>query len=467
MQIPPYQPGRETDMVYLENRALTLARRSASILLLVVLIAACGDSGSIPQEPTPEPAGNIAIPATATVAATQVSAPGAPTADQVTPEPETTPTATLEPAATVPATMTVPASPTPTATPAPSAFEVAGLEEDIDELLAGVEGVVSVALQTDDGAFIYSHNPDESMEAASIYKLPVMVEVFRQLEAGDITLDTGVLVTISYFAEGADSIGYEGVDSYYTLETLLFAMIAQSSNVAAYALLDLVGNDAVNATMRELGLDGIEIRWSPRILPPWEVLPEVIEEEWVEPNVPDSDPPGVEAEPDDPGEEVVPDEESAPEDSDEDVEDVPVDEEGDPDDSGSGRAAWLTTGPRSIVPTMRADDAYNVVTAQDIAALLAMIQRGEVVSEQASADMLDLLLRQQIPGGLGMQLPPETIAHKTGYLEDGVVNDAGIIWTPSGPVVAVVLTEGVREDIAYYVMSEIGRLVFEAGSTGP
>ena len=433
------------------------ARACVIALLLISLLAACSgtdDDGSSPttqQKPPVDPTATQNSPPTPT-RVPDIATPGVPAATQ---EPEPTATSTAEPE--VPATATF-AGLTPTAeptrtpepTPIPSPFESAELERDLDALVQGVDGVLSVALLDETGAVIFEYQGDESLEAASIYKVPVMVEVFRQLDIGMIQRDSGVLVTISYFAEGADSIGFEGIDSYYTLETLLFAMIAQSSNVAAYALLDLVGNENVNATMHDLGLDGIEIRWSPRTLTPWEVFPDIVDEEvWTEPYVPDEGYPSDE-------EGDVPEEELAPQDDDEEMS----------DNEGNGSAHWLALGPRTEAPTLRADDAFNVVTALDVARLLAMIQRGDVVSAPASVEMLDLLARQQIPGGLAINLPADAIAHKTGYLEDGVVNDAGIIMTPAGPVIAVVLTEHVREDVAYLVMSEVGRLIYEAGSAG-
>jgi beta-lactamase class A len=442
------------------------ARTCVVAILLMSLLAACSGSDSddsilMPHAETPiVPVATQTAPATPANTTDTVAQVESTATQEVVSEP--TGIATIEPGATATATIAqltpgIEPTHTPEPTQSPSPFESADLERELDALVRDVDGVLSVALLDVEGTVIFEHLGDESLEAASIYKLPVMVEVFRQLDAGVIQRDTGVLVTISYFAEGADSIGFEGIDSYYTLETLLFAMIAQSSNVAAYALLDLVGNENVNATMRDLGLDGIEIRWSPRTLPPWEVLPDIVdevdEEEWIEPYIPDEDGPADEDERDN-GD--TPDDESVPEDVDEDSS----------DDEGNGPARWLALGPRSDPPTMRADDAYNVVTALDVARLLAMIQRGEVVSATASDEMLDLLAHQQIPGGLAIQLPPDSIAHKTGYLEDGVVNDAGIIMTPSGPVIAVVLTEHVREDVAYSVMSEVGRLVYEAGSAG-
>jgi beta-lactamase class A len=353
------------------------------------------------------------------------------------------PTAMVEPS---PEQATVSMSPTPdTSTPAPE-LDLTAFRAAVDAVVNGVEGTVAVSLAASDGTVLYELNAEEGMEAASLYKVPIMVELYRQREAGLLSFDDGVLLKWSYFSEGADSIGYGALDGFVTVDTLLFAMVAQSSNVAAYALLDLVGNDNVNATMEDLGLDGIQIRWSPRHLlpPPAEQYPDVVDE--IEEFIEDG------AEPID--EEIPPEEEPV------DVE--PSDNEGDPaSGSDPARADWMSVTPARVALTVRADEAWNVVSAIDLARLFVMMLGGELVNESASAEMLDLLGRQQIPGGLGFQLPDGTVAHKTGYLEDGVVNDAGIIFGASGTWVAIVLTEDVREDIAYDLMSRIGLMMYQ------
>ena len=75
-----------------------------------------------------------------------------------------------------------------------------------------------------------------------------------------------------------------------------------------------------------------------------------------------------------------------------------------------------------------------------MARLFLALLRGAVVSSDASAEMIGVLDRQRINDRLSTGLPDGTrFSHKTGDL-DGVVHDAGIVWTASGPRVVVVLT---------------------------
>lgn len=75
----------------------------------------------------------------------------------------------------------------------------------------------------------------------------------------------------------------------------------------------------------------------------------------------------------------------------------------------------------------------NYTAAADCAALLAAIYRGECVSEEASRQMLDLLLEQQVNDRLPLPLPEGTpVAHKTGDLSGLCCADVGIVFSPGG-----------------------------------
>lgn len=444
-------------------RSRSVALFLAGCLIIPLLLVACGGSASSTTADAPDPA---AVTRTAPTETPQGnSSPTVPPEATSTPESSATPsppaTNTTEPSPTASPTL----EPTATSTPEeqePAAIDAGQIEATLNGLLAETDGYVAVSVKTADGQILYEHDSDESMEAASIYKLPVMVEVYRQIEAGDLDLSTGVLLTPSFFNEGEDSIGWDSVNSYYDIETLLFAMIAQSSNVAAYALLDLVGNDNVNATMADMGLDRIEIRWSPRYISPEDLFPEP-EDEYFDEAPPDYEDEYVEEpEPELPEEETEGDEIDPVEEDEVPEEEPTIDP--DADDSGRGVATFLSLPAVDHFPTLRAEAAFNVITARAIADLLLLIVNGEAVSPGASEQMLSLLQQQQIPGGLPAQVPEGVVAHKTGYLEDGVFNDAGIVQTGLGPIIVVVLTEDVSEDIAYQIMSEAGRLVYELGT---
>jgi beta-lactamase class A len=88
---------------------------------------------------------------------------------------------------------------------------------------------------------------------------------------------------------------------------------------------------------------------------------------------------------------------------------------------------------------------FNTTSVRDMEHLFVGLQNGTVVSPTASAEMLAVLSRQQINDRLPTGVPGGTpIAHKTGNL-DSIAHDAGVIATPFGPRVAIVLTADYAE----------------------
>ena len=70
----------------------------------------------------------------------------------------------------------------------------------------------------------------------------------------------------------------------------------------------------------------------------------------------------------------------------------------------------------------------NYVSAAGIGKLLEMIYRGELVSREASREMMEMLLAQQCTNKMPLLLPGEgRTAHKTGE-DDGITHDTGIVF---------------------------------------
>ena len=126
-------------------------------------------------------------------------------------------------------------------------------------------------------------------------------------------------------------------------------------------------------------------------------------------------------------------------------------------------AAINTTLERYRIPGLRIGEngEDHVATARGVGILLGKIAEHRLVSRAASERMLARLGRQQIGGRLDANLPEGArIAHKTGDLP-GLAHDAGIILTPAGPRVVVVITRDAPEDAAHDLMARIGKVVYE------
>ena len=113
-----------------------------------------------------------------------------------------------------------------------------------------------VALEIQDLATGYSEgvNANAVMPAASTIKIPIMVEVFKQMENGKFDLNRRVHLEAADRDWGSGDIANAPLGSGFTVSTLLAKMITVSDNTAANMLIRLVGRTNINATMRDLGL---------------------------------------------------------------------------------------------------------------------------------------------------------------------------------------------------------------------
>jgi beta-lactamase class A len=98
-------------------------------------------------------------------------------------------------------------------------------------------------------------NQSAEMPAASTIKIPVMVEVFRQLTLGRFDLNRKLHLQPSDRDSGWGTLCDAPTGSAYTVSRLLALMIDESDNTATNMLIRLVGRQSINATMHRLGLN--------------------------------------------------------------------------------------------------------------------------------------------------------------------------------------------------------------------
>jgi beta-lactamase class A len=104
---------------------------------------------------------------------------------------------------------------------------------------------------------------DEPFPMQSVFKLPIAIEVLRQVDKGKIALDHKILLVADDAREGAS--GTIVVPSRTTVRKLLEAMVLNSDNVACDRLLALVGGpQVVDARIRGFGIEGMSIHLSER-----------------------------------------------------------------------------------------------------------------------------------------------------------------------------------------------------------
>jgi beta-lactamase class A len=104
------------------------------------------------------------------------------------------------------------------------------------------------------------HRADEPVVLASVVKLPVLVELFRRFDAGELAPSDRVQVSPADRSPGPTGLSVMKDDVELSWQDLAQLMIAVSDNAATDVIIDRLGKDRVNATIRELGLERTTLR---------------------------------------------------------------------------------------------------------------------------------------------------------------------------------------------------------------
>ena len=242
------------------------------------------------------------------------------------------------------------------------------------ERLGGDTGVYVKNLITGE---TFARGENVPVVAASVIKIPVMIEAFRAARAGEISLDE---IHALRDEERLPSCGtlkamHTGIEM--TLMDLIRLMIIVSDNAATNIMIRRVGMDQVNRTLRSLGLEKTTLN---RLLFDREASKKGI---------------------------------------------------------------------------------CNYITAGEMGLLLEKLWRGEVVSPEADAQMMEILLDQRLNGKLPFFIDSMGIdvAHKTGE-DDGISHDVGVIFARE-PIVCCFVGEHVDVPLYERLMQDAAKALCE------
>ena len=219
-------------------------------------------------------------------------------------------------------------------------------------------------------------NEHRMFHAASTMKTPVMIEIFKQSQAGKFSIHDSVLIKTEFNsivdstfsltpADDSDSTLYAVAGQKRPIDELTYKMIIRSSNLATNILINLVGAKNVTQSMRDFGANDIQVLR------------------------------GVE--------------------------------------DGKAFRAGLN----------------NKTSAYDLMVIFSAIASGKAVNQEASDDMIKILLDQEFNDIIPARLPEDVkVAHKTGWIT-GLNHDSGIIMLPDGRrYVLVILSDSVEDEKA-------------------
>ena len=115
-------------------------------------------------------------------------------------------------------------------------------------------GRVSIALQCVSDGFSYTYNATETMSAASLIKLPLLIKALEQVAQGRLSLTSRHTLKNTDQVSGSGVLHTLGSGLNLTLRDLLTLMIIVSDNTATNMLIDLVGREEVNDFCQRAGL---------------------------------------------------------------------------------------------------------------------------------------------------------------------------------------------------------------------
>jgi len=141
-----------------------------------------------------------------------------------------------------------------------------GLEKQIIDILPQFESIQPSVFVWDYNTGNYADINSESLySAASIIKIPVLLSLFKTVEAKQVSLDDRMVLKTYYRAEGSGGLQYKAEDSTYSLDELARVMITDSDNSSTNMIMSKIGSmTAVNRQIRAWGLKHTSVHtWLP------------------------------------------------------------------------------------------------------------------------------------------------------------------------------------------------------------
>ena len=266
---------------------------------------------------------------------------------------------------------------------AAQAPDTARLRAELEERIARYPGRVHLSLlDPASGRELLAIRGDDPVTSASIIKVPLLVELYHQVENGRLRLEDPMVLLEADKVGGSGILQHLAAPHHLTVADAALLMIILSDNTATNLLIDKVGIRPSWERMEALGLPRTKLH--------------------------------------------------------------------------------SKTFDRSTSVAMDSSRVYGlgVTTASEYARLLGLIYRGEAVSPEASAAMVEILKKQHYREGIPRGLPAGvTVANKTGSLS-AARHDCGIVYSEAADYVLCILTDE-NEDRGWSIDAEPHRLTGE------
>lgn len=129
------------------------------------------------------------------------------------------------------------------------------MKEIVTEMMKELKGNIGVYYKDLTTGESFGIRADEKYLAASVIKLMVLLEAFKQESQGKISFDQFIEIKEKDKLPSCGSLTYMHDGLKVTIMDLCVLMIIQSDNTATNIMIKLLGMDSINSTIRELGFE--------------------------------------------------------------------------------------------------------------------------------------------------------------------------------------------------------------------
>jgi beta-lactamase class A len=270
------------------------------------------------------------------------------------------------------------------------------LQQQVEAIGQGVDGIMGVYIKDLASGMEVAHNADSPFPMASVVKIPILHELYRQTEAGSVDLSKRILFAAHHLVPGSGILQDLDFGLAPTLKDLATLMITVSDNAATDLVIEQIGLAQVEAAMQALGMTSTTIPMTIRGL-----LYNTV------------------------GLDVA-----------------------NPEHSYDLYQQRTKEGYIDWHCRAYDDTDNNVSSPRDLGLLLEDIERHATLSDASCNAMVDIMTRQKYNTILPLHLPEGArVAHKTGSLR-GIRNDAGIVYAPDGPYVIALCSKRLADPVA-------------------
>lgn len=295
----------------------------------------------------------------------------------------------------------------------------AELESAIRAGADSIKGVTGVYMKHVESGETVGLNENRRFQLASVFKIPVLVTLFKQIHQGKVSLDDRINFEQNMKTFGSGLMGSMKPGLNISVQDLQLLMMARSDNTATDILYALVSQPAIADYMSELGLRNTTIDLDTRGL----ILAFL----------------GL-----DPANRMTPAE----------LRQLP-------------ESVWTDPGRLARQKSFEAS-THNTSTPADIGLLLEKCVKGEIVDRETSDQVLETMKAHTGAELILRYLPFATeIARKGGSLakdgEDTVLLDSAVIWLPDGAGHLVICVWGNDLREVHYELKHKMGLIARAG----